>query len=129
MAKGEELVLRALEHLADGHEATAAQAVVGADGELERLDGRVVALGGDGQGGGGGGRGRRGSAGGARRVEEPELVDKDAGGLANGLHRRDGAVGPHFEDHAVEVGGLSHANLLDVEVDLAHGGEDGIDGG
>ena len=60
--------------------------------------------------------------------EQPEVRRELLGGLADGLVRLDGAVGPDLQDQLVPVGLLTDASLLDQEVRLDHRAEDGIDG-
>jgi len=124
--QAEELLVRLLEHLADGHEAAALEAVVGAHGEVEVFDGGVVALRGEAEGLAG--QGLRGRRGGAEVDEEAQLAIEDLGGLADGVLAVDGAVRPDFEDETVTVAFLTHAGGLHGVVDLAHGGEDGVHG-
>ena len=124
VAQAEELLVGLFQDLADGHEAAALEAVVGADGEAEVFDGGVVALGAEAEGFAGLGFGGLGR--GTEVDEEAEFALEDLGGLADGVFAADGAVRPDFQDEAVEVAFLADAGGLDGVVDLANGGEDGV---
>ncbi len=53
--------------------------------------------------------------------EDREVVPQKRRGEADGVRRRDRAVGPDFEDQPVVVGGLPDAGRLDVVVDAPDG--------
>src|SRR6267154_4312711 len=111
-------VFALLDELADGLDVGVLQAVVGAHGQLEFLDGAVQMLE-------------------ARivgdvlrsfdRVHRLFEIDEDAhvvldelGGKADGVLRRDRAVGPHFDHQLFVVGHLAETGGFDGVVDLAH---------
>ena len=56
------------------------------------------------------------------------MVLEQLGGLANGVLRRDGAIGPHLDSEFVVVGVLAKAGGFDREVHLAHRRVYGVDG-
>src|SRR5690349_12443309 len=114
----EHFVFALLHELADGLDIRVLQAVVGAHGKLELLDGavqmleaRIV-------------RSVRRSFDGFHGLFE---VDEDAhmilhqlGGVADAILRRDGAVGPDFHHQLFVVGHLAETSGFDGVVDLAH---------
>ena len=55
------------------------------------------------------------------------MLGEDLGGKADGLVRLNAAVGPHLQGQLVIVGDLAHAGIGHRVVDLADGGEDGVD--
>ena len=56
------------------------------------------------------------------------MIAEEIGGEADGFLRRDGAVGPHFEDELVVVGHLADARAFDVIVHAADRRMDRVDG-
>ena len=59
--------------------------------------------------------------------EDRHVVLQQLRGLADGILRRDRAVGPDFESQLVVVGHLAETRGLDGEVDLAHRRVDRVD--
>src|SRR2546430_2254091 len=114
-----------LDELANGLDIGVLQAVVGTNGKLELFNGTVQVL--------------------ETRIVGDVLrrfdalnrlfkVDEDAhvvldqfGGEADGVLRRDRAVGPHFDHQLFVVGHLAEAGGFDGVVDLAHGRVNTVD--
>src|SRR5690348_13224235 len=116
----------ALDEIADGLDVGVLEAVVGTDAEFELFDRAVQhfvhlvqgALG-----------GLFGGLGQLLKVDEDgHVVFEQLGGLADGVLRRDGAVGPDFDGELVVIGHLAEAGGLDGEVYFAHGRVNRIDG-
>ena len=126
VAEGEEFVFGLFEDLSDEHEAAALEAVVGADGELEFVDGAVVVFGGDAEAFVGGELARGEWF--AERGEDDEFVLEELGGGFDGVFGGDAAVGPDFEHELFESVGLAAASGVDFVGDAADGGEDGVEG-
>src|SRR6267154_4127754 len=114
-----------LDELANGLDIGVLQAVVGAHGKLELLDGAVQVLKarivGDIL------RGFDGIHGLFEVDEDAHVVFHKLGGEADGVLRRDRAVGPHFDHQLFVVGHLAEAGGLDGVVDLAHGRVNAVD--
>ena len=55
------------------------------------------------------------------------MLGENLGGKADSLVRLNAAVGPHLQGQLVIVGDLAHAGIGHRVVDLADGGEDGVD--
>src|SRR5579872_3638122 len=115
-----------LHQVADGLNIGVLQAVVGTHAELELFDGAVEnlvhlvhgAL--------------AGLFDGLRQLfevdEDRHVVFEELGGLTDGILRRDGAVGPHFDGQLVVIGVLAEARRFNGEVDFAYRRMDRIDG-
>ena len=126
VAQRQQLVLAHLQDLADLGDLRALQTVVGALRELELLDRHVE----DAR--------RHGASAEALLVgsallllqllEQRKLVDQDVGGLHQGGHGRDRAVGLHVDDQAVQVGAGANTCALDGVVDTPNRCEDCVDG-
>src|SRR6266849_4116410 len=115
-----------LDELADGLDVGVLQAVVGAHGKLELLDGAVEMF-------------EARIVGGVRRrfdgFDGLFEIDKDAhvvldelGGEADGILRGDGAVGPHFDHQLFVVGHLAEASGFNGVINLAHRGVNAVHG-
>src|SRR5918997_2012906 len=119
-----ELFLAHGRELADGVDALALEAVVGADGELQVLDRALVADDGPPPS-----LARVGGAGPLVAVgEEPEDVYELPGGLLQGLLRRDAPVGEDLYGQGVEVGARAGPRLGDRVVHPLDRREEGVDG-
>src|ERR1700731_397970 len=114
-----------LDEFANGLDVGVLQAVVGTHGKLEFFNGAVQVL---------EARIVRGvlrSFDGLHRLfkvdEDAHVVLDQLGGEANGILRRDRAVGPHFDHQLFVVGHLAEAGGFDGVVDLAHGRVNAVD--